>query len=83
MKQLKLGIVHLLFSSPASLVPEREKCCIQNTHAPVCRIFSGDDHFELLFERTFDLPCALFAGKTEGAECTSCWMPFVGACAIG
>ena len=35
--------------------------------------------FELYFEHNCDVPPVLFAGKTEGAECTSCWMPFVNA----
>ena len=48
---------------------------------PVCRKFSRDDSFELLFERNFDLSRALFAGKIEEAECTSSWKPFVSACA--
>ena len=46
--------------------------------APIVRKFSGDGPFELCFERDWDLPSALFAGKIEGhAECTGCWKPFV------
>ena len=34
--------------------------------APIARKFSGDSPFELCFERDWDLPPALFAGKIEG-----------------
>ena len=37
----------------------------------------GDSFFKLCFERNWDLPPALLAGKTEEAECTGCWTPFV------
>ena len=46
----------------------------------VAREFSGDGAFVFCFERNKDLPPALFCREDpEGAECTSCWTPFVGA----
>ena len=77
LKLLKLGIVYLL-SSPASL---NVTSVAFETATRIGGKFSEDDHFELLFERNFDLPCVcvFFAGKTERTECTSCWIPFIDA----
>ena len=55
LKWLKLGLVHY---SPASLAPEREKCCVQNNH-PYVGNSLGVIIFELLFELNFDLPSSL------------------------
>ena len=41
--------------------------------------FSGDGTFELCFEHNCDLPLCLLALKTEEAQCTGCWMPFINA----
>ena len=45
----------------------------------VARKLSEDVPSELCFERNCDLTPAIFAGKTEGAEHTGCWMPFINA----
>ena len=39
---------------------------------PAAREFTGCGPFKLFFECNFDLPHALFVGKTEGAVCTNC-----------
>ena len=68
LKRLKLGIVHCIFlSQPSAWTRE----VLRSKQPPVCRKFSGDDNFELLIDRNFDLPREPFLGKTEGAECTS------------
>ena len=36
----------------------------------------------LRFECNCDLSSTLFAGKIDKVECTSCWMPFFGVCAM-
>ena len=46
---------------------------------PVARKFTEDGPFELRFERNCDLTPATFVGKTEGAERTGCWTPFINA----
>ena len=48
-----------LLSSPASLTPECRKS-LHSKQPPVCRKFSGDDHFELPSERNLDLLHVLF-----------------------
>ena len=48
---------------------------------PVARKFSEDGPFELYFEHitVTSLLRFFFAGKIEGANCTNCWKPFIGA----
>ena len=46
--------------------------------------YSVDDPFKLHFEgncHSVTYHLHFFAGKTDGAECTSCWTLFIGACA--
>ena len=80
LKRSKHGIVHLLSSSPASLVPE---CEVLNMKQPpiLCRKFSWDDHLNSFLNITLTCLVRFFAGKTEEAKCTNCWKTFVGACA--
>ena len=38
---------------------------------------SEDGPFELRFDHNCNLIPVIFVEKTEGAECTGCWTPFV------
>ena len=66
-------------SSSASLTPEHQKCWVQNSHPYVGNSLVLS--FCLNVSSTYFV--CFFAGKTKGAQCTSCWKPFVGARAIG
>ena len=59
------------YSKVANLKQERlsernAKSVAFETTTPYVENSLGDDHFELLFERNFDLPRALFCGEDRG-----------------
>ena len=62
--------------SSNSLAPKRDKCCIQKDHQQ-----PGNCLKMVLLSFVLSITATDFLrlGKTETAECISCWTPFVGA----